>query len=139
MYLHDVLIEKRKKSGLTIHELSIITRISEKTLTLFEKGSAIPTLQALMAICRATNTTPNDMLLGVSLERYPKLACISKQRITTNSNLKSMSWNEKVEYVKMLNTKGLLKPITSYLQRNLGLNYQEAKLVLVEIEKNANA
>ena len=60
------IAQRRKQLGLKQHEVCDKAEISEKYLSCIERATSIPSLEVLMRIARALDTTPNDLLLGSS-------------------------------------------------------------------------
>lgn len=55
---------KRRKMGLRQAEVNEMIDYSDKYLSHIESGQTIPSIDALMKICAALNTTPDYILLG---------------------------------------------------------------------------
>lgn len=130
MDFNNLVKSKRNECGLSLEELSKITNISESTLKKIEDGSALPSIEGLMSICRAFETTPNEMLLNVSFDYQKRLReCRYEAKSAQQKNVKAFSRNEKKQYVALLK-KRQEKIYTSLIQRKLGVNYHEAKELL---------
>lgn len=56
----------RKSIGLTQFEVCEMCNLSDKYLSNIEKARSIPSVDVLMRICKALNTTPDALLLGVN-------------------------------------------------------------------------
>ncbi|MBR4308708.1 MAG: helix-turn-helix transcriptional regulator [Oscillospiraceae bacterium] len=57
---------RRKQLGLKQSQVSEKAEIGEKYLSCIERATSIPSLEVLMRIARALDTTPNHLLLGSS-------------------------------------------------------------------------
>lgn len=55
---------RRRKMGLKQSEVNEMIGLSYKYLSQIESGRTIPSIDALMKICAALNTTPDHLLLG---------------------------------------------------------------------------
>lgn len=55
---------RRRKMGLKQSEVNEMIGLSYKYLSQIESGRTIPSIDALMKICAALNTTPDYLLLG---------------------------------------------------------------------------
>lgn len=131
MDFNNLVKSKRNSCGLSLEELSKTTNISESMLKKIEDGSALPSIEGLMLICRAFETTPNEMLLNVSFDYQKRLRKCSYgvRSVQQRKDIKSFSWNEKIQYVALLK-KRKENVYTALIQRKLGVNYREAKELL---------
>ena len=64
------MLEIRKKSGLTQHEIASRAEISERTYAEIERGSTNMRIETLLRICEALKITPDDILTS----NRPRLA-----------------------------------------------------------------
>lgn len=62
---------RRKEQKLTQAQLAEMTQISVVHVSHIENGTVAMSLDTLLSICRALDTTPNDILLGEYL--YPNV------------------------------------------------------------------
>lgn len=131
-YLGDRIKDKRISRGLSIDEMSKLTNISINTLYKIELGDFMPNVEGLVSICKALETTPNDMLLDTLLEN--PVASESTTRDLASYDSKNLSWEEKVNYVSALK-KERKKIYSAIIQRKLGVGYMEAKALIDEIER----
>ena len=60
------IASRRKQLGLKQHQVCERAEIGEKYLSCIERATSIPSLEVLMRIARALDTTPNHLLLGAS-------------------------------------------------------------------------
>lgn len=60
------IAQRRKLLGLKQHQVCEMAEIGEKYLSCIERATSIPSLEVLMRIARALDTTPNHLLLGSS-------------------------------------------------------------------------
>ena len=86
----------RKGSGLTQERLAELTGLSNNHISNIENDYSIPSIETLMKLCEALNTTPNFLLLGtvkkdgemlkdVVVQKLP--LCNDKQMFLLNSFL----------------------------------------------------
>lgn len=68
----------RKESGLTQSQLAQELGISNKTISVYEKGASLPTLDTLVRIASYFDTT-TDYLIGYSDKRNPKIDKLSDE------------------------------------------------------------
>lgn len=60
------IARRRQQLGLKQHQVCEKADIGEKYLSCIERATSIPSLEVLMRIARALDTTPNQLLLGSS-------------------------------------------------------------------------
>lgn len=58
------IASRRKHLGLKQVEVNEAADLSDKYLSNIETGRSIPSIDVLMRLCAALDTTPNDLLLG---------------------------------------------------------------------------
>lgn len=136
MDFNNIVRCKRKERSLSLFEMSQLTNISEKTLSKIEEGSALPTLEGLMEICKALDVTPNDILLNASFDYQKSFSTHRPWRKDTKivNNDITFTRNFDNKQIKLLKNKNG-KLYTALVQRKLGVGYCDAKKFL---EKNAN-
>ena len=61
------LAKIRKDRGLTQEKLAEMTDLANNYISNIENNRSIPSLETLVRICAALEVTPNDILLGVSV------------------------------------------------------------------------
>ena len=123
-----LLQKKRRQVGLSIENLSKKSGISVTTLIKFENGSAIPTLESFVKLCDSLETSPNEMLNGVSFSHHTK-KCNDQKQGSADLSTYSLGKDEKIQYVKSLKARGG-RLYSAYLQRKLGVKYDEAQELL---------
>lgn len=136
MDFKDLIKTKREEFGLSVSDLSKITKISENTLHNYEDGFVLPDIESLLALCNAFNVTPNDMLLGVAFEYVRDMWNYGyrKHYLDHTETAKLMTWDEKVSYVlNMFDHNDCVS--TAYIQRKLRVSYFEADKLLKAAEK----
>ena len=131
MNFNNLVKSKRDACGLSLEEMSKITNISKYTLAKIEDGSALPSIEGLMLICKALETTPNEMLLNVSFDYQKRMReCrYGARSAQQGKDVKSFSRDEKIQYVALLKKKQE-NVYTALIQRKLRVGYREAKELL---------
>ena len=61
------LAELRKRKGITQEKLAEKTDLSNNYISNIENNRSIPSIETLTKLCDALDITPNDVLLGTSL------------------------------------------------------------------------
>lgn len=135
MDFNNLVKSKREACKLSLEELSKITNISESMLEKIEDGSALPSLEGLMSICRALKSTPNEMLLNVSFDYQKRLReyRYGVRPVQQGKDVKYFSRDEKIQYVTLLK-KRKENIYISLIQRKLGVSYREAKELLEDVD-----
>lgn len=58
--------DRRKELGLKQYEVCEKADLSNKYLSNLERGISLPSLQVFLKLCEILNTTPDELLLGIS-------------------------------------------------------------------------
>lgn len=58
--------ERRRKLGMKQHELAELTELSDKYISNIERAYSIPSIEVILRLCDALQTTPDHILLGTS-------------------------------------------------------------------------
>lgn len=64
------IAERRKELGLRQNKVNEMAELSDKYLSNIETARSIPSIDVLMRICHALETTPDHLLLGAVKEEY---------------------------------------------------------------------
>lgn len=128
MEFNTLLERERQKLGWSIEDLSKKCGISVITLKKYEGGYAVPTLESFVKLSSALEKSPNEMLDGVSFSNCLKVCNLEKQN-KSDYSIRLLTKDEKIQYIKSLKTKGV-RLYSAYLQRKLGIEYDEAQELL---------
>lgn len=123
-----ILQKEREQKGLSIEDFSRKCGISVTTLNKYEEGYAVPTLESFVKLCHALEKSPNEMLDGVSFSCHRKV-CNHEKQSEAVSSIQLLTKDEKIQYIKSLKIKGV-RLYSAYLQRKLGIEYDEAQELL---------
>lgn len=77
----------RKESGLTQSQLAQELGVSNKTISVYEKGTSLPTFDTLARIASYFDST-TDYLIGYSEERNPQIDKLSKELNLSSTAIK---------------------------------------------------
>lgn len=72
------LIKHRKASGITQADLAEKLNYSDKAISKWERGEALPDLEVLVEICNIYGITLNDLMLGEDAKIKPKVKSSNK-------------------------------------------------------------
>ena len=88
------IAQRRKELGLKQSEVCELCNLSDKYLSVIECSKSIPSLEVLMKICIALDTTPDHLLIGSLMPSQSgleysithKLSSLSKEQLTLVSS-----------------------------------------------------
>ena len=93
------IAERRKLAGLTQVQLSEMLGVTDRAVSKWENGRAMPDTSIMLDLCHALNISVNDLLLGevTDMENYNEkneklLLEITKEKEESDKRLLAMEW-----------------------------------------------
>ena len=77
------IAERRRKLGLKQWQVNEMAGLSDKYLSNIERATSILSVDVLMKLCAALDTTPDALLLGTETETDPAKAIVRKIQAMT--------------------------------------------------------